>query len=165
MAELVDVLKAWDISQVGFVPDAGHIDLIEACHADPSITAITLTSEEEGIALCAGAHLGGQRGAVLMQSSGVGNCANMLAFPHTCRIPMLLLVTMRGQYGERNPWQVPMGQAARSVLEAMGVLVSDATSADKLADTVDAAAAMAFSCGEICAVLIGQKLIGAKSFQ
>src|SRR5262249_29418443 len=68
---LFAVLKAADIRQVGYVPDAGHARLIERCAADPSIRDVVLTTEEEGIALAAGAWLGGQRAALLMQSSGV----------------------------------------------------------------------------------------------
>src|SRR5215472_15666679 len=88
-------LKAADIRQVGFVPDAGHARLIELVEADPAIRAVSLTTEEEGIALAAGAWLGGQRTALLMQSSGVGNCINMLSLAKSCRFPLTMLVTMR----------------------------------------------------------------------
>jgi sulfopyruvate decarboxylase TPP-binding subunit len=84
--------------------------------------AVVLTTEEEGVALLAGAWLGGQRGALLMQSSGVGNCINMLSLPKICRLPLLMIVTMRGEWGEFNPWQVPMGRATPAVLELSGVL-------------------------------------------
>ena len=77
--EIFAVLKEKNIGQVGYVPDAGHARLIELCRGDPAIRAVPLTSEEEGVALLAGAWLGGQRGVLLMQSSGVGNCINMLA--------------------------------------------------------------------------------------
>ena len=77
--EIFAALKAADIRQVGYVPDAGHARLIELCQADPEIRAVSLTTEEEGIALAAGAWLGGKRAALLMQSSGVGNCINMLS--------------------------------------------------------------------------------------
>ena len=76
-------LKAAEIRQVGYVPDAGHARLIELCRDDHEIRAVALTSEEEGVALLAGAWLGGQRGALLMQSSGVGNCINMLSMTKT----------------------------------------------------------------------------------
>ena len=78
-----------------------------------------LTTEEEGIALAAGAWLGGQRSVLLMQSSGVGNCINMLSLSAICRFPLLMLVTMRGEWAEFNPWQVPMGRATQPALEAM----------------------------------------------
>ena len=80
-------LKAARVTIVGYVPDAGHAHLIQAAHADPDMTTIVLTTEEEGIALSAGAWLGGKRAVLLMQSSGVGNCINMLSLPVTaaCR--------------------------------------------------------------------------------
>ena len=75
--EIFAALKAASIRQVGYVPDAGHARLIELCRAEATIRAVPLTTEEEGVALAAGAWLGGQRAALLMQSSGVGNCINM----------------------------------------------------------------------------------------
>ena len=74
------------------MPDAGHSRLIELCQSDPDITDVPLTSEEEGVGLVAGAALGGQRAALLMQSSGVGNCINMLSLVEECRFPLLMIV-------------------------------------------------------------------------
>ncbi len=96
---------------MGYVPDAGHKRLIELCQADARMRSVVLSTEEEGIGLAAGAWLGGQRSVLLMQSSGVGNIINALAMVRECRFPLLVLVTMRGENGEFNPWQVPMGQA------------------------------------------------------
>ena len=112
--QLFDVLKQSDIRQVGYVPDAGHSRLIALCHADTDIRDVVLTTEEEGVALAAGAWLGGQRSVLLMQSSGVGNCINMLSLMRTCRFPLLTLVTMRGEWAEFNPWQIPMGRSDRA---------------------------------------------------
>src|SRR5262249_11444914 len=119
--DIFRTLKAESIRQIAYVPDAGHTRLIELAEADPEIEATVLTTEEEGIGLAAGAWLGGQRAAVLMQSSGVGNCVNMLSLIATCRFPLLALVTMRGEWAEFNPWQVPMGRATPAALEIMGV--------------------------------------------
>ena len=159
------VLAASDIRQVAYVPDAGHKALIERCHADPTMRAVPLTTEEEGVALLAGAWLGGQRGALLMQSSGVGNCLNMLGVTCECRFPLLLLVTMRGEWGEANPWQVPMGQGVQATLEHAGVIVQRADRAEDVADTVSAAAGLAFQSSRAVAVLLGQRLIGTKEFR
>src|SRR5215468_2909015 len=104
--EIYALFKAHRIALVAFVPDGGHKRLIELCQHDSDLTTITLTTEEEGIALAAGAFLGGKRAAVLMQSSGVGNCVNMLSLPRICTMPLLMLVTMRGEWGEFNPWQI-----------------------------------------------------------
>jgi sulfopyruvate decarboxylase alpha subunit len=155
-------LKAGDIRQVGYVPDAGHSRLIELCHADPAMRAVVLTSEEEGIGLAAGAWLGGERAALLLQSSGVGNCINMLSLAKSCHIPLLMLVTMRGEWGEFNPWQVPMGSKTQAALELMDVLVYRAEHAEDAAETVSAALDITFNGGPVTAVLLAQRLIGAK---
>jgi sulfopyruvate decarboxylase alpha subunit len=152
------------VRQVAYVPDAGHARLIELCEANPKIGTVVLTTEEEGIGLLAGAWLGGQRGALLMQSSGVGNCINMLALNQTCRLPLLMLVTMRGEWGEFNPWQLPMGQKARAALEVAGVLIERLTDQEAAFDTVRSAGTMAFEAQVPLALLLAQRLIGAKSF-
>src|SRR6201993_3191060 len=143
-AQVYAALKAADIRQLAYVPDAGHAQLIEAAHADPAMRAVVLTTEEEGIALAAGAWLGGQRAVLLTQSSGVGNCINMASLPVNCRMPFLTLVTMRGEWAELNPWQVPMGTAAPAVLAAAGVHVRRADRPDEVAEMVAAAASLAF---------------------
>jgi sulfopyruvate decarboxylase alpha subunit len=153
------------IGQVAYVPDAGHKDLIDLCHADAAMRAVSLTTEEEGVALAAGAWLGGVRGALLMQSSGVGNCINMLSLIEECRFPLLMIVTMRGQWGETNPWQVPMGQAVPTVLAASGVIVQHVERPRDLGPSVAAGAQLAFASNRAVALLIGQRLIGAKKFE
>ena len=157
-------LKALDVSQVAYVPDAGHSRLIQLCNDDPAIHSISLTTEEEGVAVMAGAWLGGRRGVLLMQSSGVGNCINMLSLQHECRMPLLMLVTMRGEWGEFNSWQVAMGKSTPEVLEAAGVCVYRADRADDVVDTVKAGAHLAYQTGRSVAVLIGQRVLGSKTF-
>ena len=160
--EIFAVLRRSEIRQVCYVPDAGHARLIERCRAEPAMKAVVLTTEEEGIGLAAGAWLGGQRAALLMQSSGVGNCINMLSLAKSCRFPLLLLVTMRGEWAEFNPWQVPMSQAVEPVLAATGVKTYRVDSADDVADTAQAATDLAFGGDLAVAVLLSQKMIGRK---
>lgn len=162
--QIYDLLKKHEIRQVALVPDAGHSRLIKRCLADNEIAVTTLTTEEEGVALLQGAWLGGQKGVLLMQSSGVGNCINMLSLSHIHRCPMPMLVTMRGDFGEFNPAQVPMGEATQAVLEAMGTLVKRADTPGDIAPTVDATIRMAFNTFRPTATLIGQRVIGAKTF-
>jgi len=162
--DIFQSLSDLDVRQVAFVPDAGHARLIEMCHDHDAIVTVPLTTEEEGVALLAGAWLGGQRGALLMQSSGVGNCINMLALVKSCRFPMLIIVTMRGQWGETNPWQVPMGQAVAESLKLMGVMVTAVEVAEDVGATVKEAGDMVFSGAGGAAVLLSQRLIGAKTF-
>ena len=154
-------LKRAGVSLVGYVPDAGHKRLIELCRADKGMRAVVLTTEEEGIGLAAGAWLGGKRAVLLMQSSGVGNTVNVLGLLQTCAIPLVTLVTMRGEAGEFNSWQVPMGQGTQAAFETMGVAVKRASSAEEVAPLV----AAALKNDQATAVLISQKVIGIKSFQ
>jgi len=163
--EIFTELKAARIRQVAYVPDAGHSQLLQRCHADREMHTVSLTTEEEGVAMLAGAWLGGDRGVLLLQSSGVGNCINMLAFNQECRIPLLALVTMRGEWGEFNPWQAPMGLATEPSLVAAGVRVYRAETEDEVAETVRAAATFAFQSYRAVAVLIAQRVIGAKRFE
>jgi len=162
--DIFAALTAQQVRQVAYVPDAGHAALLELCAGDDDMEMVPLTTEEEGIALLAGAWLGGQRGVLLMQSSGLGNCVNMLSLTQTCRFPLLMLVTMRGQWGEFNPWQVPMGRISADVLRLTGNLVFAAESPAEVGETVAAAARMVFEGPAGAAVLIGQRVVGVKTF-
>ena len=149
------------VTLVGLVPDGGHKRLIELCLADKSMRTVVMTTEEEGIGLAAGAWLGGAKSVLLMQSSGVGNTVNVLGILKTCRFPLTIIVTMRGEAGEFNSWQVPMGEATQASFEIMGVKVTRASSAGEVAPLV----AAALKRDHATAVLISQKVIGIKSFQ
>jgi sulfopyruvate decarboxylase alpha subunit len=153
------------IEQVAIVPDAGHADLIRLCESDKKMSVIRLTSEEQGVSLLGGAWLGGKKGVLLMQSSGVGNCINMLSLSTSCQFPLLILVTMRGDHAEFNPSQVPMGDATETVLAAMGVLVRRADTHEDVVQEVSGALRMTYNTFRPMAVLIGQKVIGAKDFR
>jgi len=158
-------LVAAGVRVVGYVPDAGHKRLIELCQADASMRAVVLTTEEEGIGLAAGAWLGGKRSVLLMQSSGVGNIINVLGMVQVCRIPLVMVVTMRGEAGEFNSWQVPMGEATARVLEAMGVTVRRAENEGEISSLVKKALRSCYRDGSASAMLIAQRVVGIKSFQ
>ena len=159
---LYATLKRADVRQVGYVPDAGHSRLIDRCRADADIRDVVLTTEEEGVALAAGAWLGGERCALLMQSSGVGNCVNMFSLARACRFPLLMLITMRGEWEEFNPWQVPMGSIVDPVLKLCDAEVYRATTPDEVEGAAERAVQQAFGAERIAAVLLSQQLIGKK---
>lgn len=161
---VVDELLQAGVTHMSHVPDAGHTRTIELLEGNPAVTVNVLTTEEEGIAVAAGAWLGGQRSVVLMQSSGVGNCINMLSLPVIARFPLLMLVTMRGEWHEFNPWQVPMGRAVEQTLAAVGVTTMRVDSADDLVDSVASAAHMAYESDQQIAVLMSQRFLGAKEW-
>ncbi len=162
--DIFDALAALDVRQVAHVPDAGHKELLARCAAARALRMVVLTTEEEGIALLAGAWLGGQRGVLLMQSSGVGNCLNMFSLARVCRFPLLMLVTMRGEAGEFNPWQLPMGRNAGELLRLAGVRVTRVEAPEEVGAAVAEAGRTAFEGAASAAVLIAQRLVGTKSF-
>ena len=157
-------LKRARVRQVCYVPDAGHSRLIALAHEDQAMEATVLTTEEEGVALASGAWLGGDRSALLMQSSGVGNCINMMSLLNSCRFPFLTIVTMRGEWAEFNPWQIPMGRATPAALELMGLTVMRLENPAEAEEIVTAAADLAFDGGQQIAVLISQRMIGRKKW-
>ena len=163
--ETFQAMRKAKVGVVGYVPDAGHQRLIELCHSERNLRAVVLSTEEEGIGLAAGAWLGGVRSALLMQSSGVGNCVNALGMVRECRFPLLMIVTMRGEEGEFNPWQVPMGLGTPAVLAALGVIVHRADAAAEVGPAVAKAAQLAYGGPAAVAVLVSQPVIGIKSFQ
>lgn len=159
---LFETLKRGGVRQIGYVPDAGHARLIDRCRADSEICDVVLTTEEEGVALSAGAWLGGERAALLMQSSGVGNCINMFSLARTCRFPLLVLITMRGEWEEFNPWQVPMGSIVDPVLKLCEAKVYRAHTPEEVAGAAERAVQRAFVDERIAAVILSQQLIGKK---
>ncbi|MFQ5618185.1 MAG: thiamine pyrophosphate-binding protein [Rhodospirillales bacterium] len=162
--DIFRALRDMDVRQVVYVPDAGHARLLELCAAEPAMTMVPLTTEEEGIAVLAGAWLGGRRGVLLMQSSGIGNCVNMLSLTRNCRFPLLIVVTMRGQAGEANPWQVPMGRISGDVLGLAGVMVDAVDEPGRVGEAVTAGGRTAFDGAAAVAVLIAQTVVGIKDF-
>ena len=157
-------LRTAGVSIFSFVPDAGHKHLIERAMADHDVAAVPLASEQEGVGLAAGAHLGGKRAVLLMQSSGVGNCINMISLMQHGAFPFLTIVSMRGDYGEANPWQYAMGRAVEPTLEAMGVQCLRADTPADVETATAAALTAAFQSERSVAVLLTQRLLGAKPF-
>lgn len=152
------------VRQIPYVPDGGLDALLQFCADDNLMNPVLLSSEQEGVGVAAGAWLGGERAALLMQSSGVGNCINALSMIRTCRFPLLMIVTMRGEWREFNPWQLPMGQGAAAYLEQSGVIVKRVEDGDMAGEMVAGAAALAFETMSAVAVLIAQHVVGVKKF-
>ncbi len=162
--DIYAALKALDVHHVPYVPDAGHTRLIDLCLGDNEMSAVPLTTEEEGVAMLAGSWLGGKRGTLLMQSSGIGNCVNMFSTIKVGRYPLLTLITMRGQWGEANPWQLPMGQNAAEILRLSGFQVFSLDEAEMAGEMVSAGGRTAFEANQMVAVLISQRVVGSKAF-
>ena len=163
--QLFELLQKHSIKFLPFVPDAGHAGLIALSENSSFVRPVVLTTEEEGIAFSCGAWLGGQKGVVLMQSSGLGNCINSLAsISIACSFPLLMIITMRGEWNEFNPWQVPMGSSTEKVLAALNIITARCNNEYEVAETVNAMLGLVYKSNCVTAVLLSQRLIGAKSF-
>jgi sulfopyruvate decarboxylase subunit alpha len=135
------------IGDVVYVPDNPLSHVLGAFEEQfRDVRLILATREEEAFGIAAGLYLGGRKSAVMLQSSGVGNSLNALTslvLPY--QIPMLIVVSMRGDAGEWNAAQVPMGRAVRAIFDAIGIPHSTVESPDRAAETVRLVAATAFA--------------------
>lgn len=162
--EMHPTLKRLGIDLVVYVPDAGHAQLIEQCREDQDIDCFPLVNEFEAVGICVGAWLGGRRACMLLQSSGVGNMMNALGLARSAATPFFAISTMRGEWGEFNPWQAPMGQATGNVLEAAGIVVNRAETAEDVIPVVESSGKLAFQSYLPVFTLISQRVTGAKVF-
>jgi sulfopyruvate decarboxylase alpha subunit len=154
------ILKRNGVSQVGYVPDTGLRRLISLCQEDNEIIDVVLTSEAEGAGLALGAALGGQRTVLMMQSSGVGNCINTFSLLRNCAVPCVILVTMRGEFADFNPWQVPMGSITEPVLKLCGFLTYRVEREEDIEEIVASGCKMAFGGGNLqVAILLSQRMV------
>jgi len=163
-ADAVSAIRDLDIRQIAYVPDAGLTRILTLSADEPDIAMTSVTTEEDAIALSSGAWLGGQRTLVAMQSSGIGNILNMLTLPRICAMPLLMLVTMRGEEGETNPWQHSTGLAVKDLLETVGVEVRRVDTASDVGATLKQAGVEAFESNKQICVQIAQSLVGFKGF-
>src|SRR5688572_33454776 len=119
---LADILRRNGIDLFTTVPDSIVGQVLEYLWEDEQCRVVTACREEEGLGILSGAYLAGKRGALLMQNSGLGNCVNTLASLNIAlQIPVVMVISHRGDVGEYNAAQVPMGQAAERILEACDV--------------------------------------------
>ena len=163
-ADAISALLAMEVRQIAYVPDAGLTRFLTLAEEEDGIAMTSVVTEEDAVALCCGAWLGGQRALAAMQSSGVGNILNMLSLPRVCGMPLLMLVTMRGEPGEANPWQEPMGRAVPALFEAAGVALHRVESASGVGPALQQAGADAFGGNRRICVQLAKSLIGFKGF-
>jgi len=161
---MFDILREAGVTLFAHVPDAGNDRLISLVEEHNDTRAVLLTTEEEGVAICAGADLVGGRAILCMQSSGLGNCPNYLSLAKGGRFPLLMMISMRGDYGEQNPWQYPMGEAVETLLQAAGVSIFKVERRDELEAATTAAVNASGRGAQAAAIVLGQKFLGAKGF-
>jgi sulfopyruvate decarboxylase alpha subunit len=156
-------LKANRLEVVCHVPDSVLAPLIARAEADPLFIVVPLTREEEGVGVLTGASLGGRRGLLMMQVSGLGNSVNglaSLAIPY--QIPFLMLISQRGELGEFNPAQIAMGRAARPLLDALDIQHFTLRRVDEVATLMDGAIKTAYTAQRPVALFISTEMVGWK---
>ena len=161
--KIVSQLKANNICSISFVPDTVIGRILNAAERDPYFHFTTLAREEEGIGIITGEYLGGRNGVLMMQGAGLGNCVNALAslaVPY--QIPLLMLISQRGELGEFNACHVAMGKALRRILEALGIQHYTVTREDELETVLGGAIKTAYSAEQPVAVILSTALVGWK---
>ena len=117
-----DALKACGVTLMSALPETWLVHLIRMAEDDPEMTLVRLAKEEEGVGVSAGAHLAGVRSAMLMQNHGFLAAVNgIVSCGQLYRIPLLMLISQRGSFGERDPWQCEGGGVTEHVLEALRI--------------------------------------------
>ena len=115
-------LKNCGIRLVSALPETWLVHLIRMAEDDPEMTLVRLAKEEEGVGVSAGAHFAGVKSAMLMQNHGfLASINGIVSFAQLYRIPLLMIVSYRGHFGERDPWQTQGGSATEPVLQALRI--------------------------------------------
>jgi len=160
---IIEQLKNYHIRFLSYVPDSIIEQILKLARHDPFFDILPLAREEEGVGVVTGQYVGGERGALLLPTSGVGNAINALAslaIPY--QIPLPLFIGCRGELGEFNPSQVPMGQALRPILDALRIPHFELTHPEEVNVIVDGALKLAFALESPVAVLMSTQLAGWK---
>jgi sulfopyruvate decarboxylase alpha subunit len=163
---VLQTLKRNEIRLVPYVPDRVLTTLIRSLHADPFFTTFATAREEEAVGIVAGAWMGGQRGAILMQTSGFATLANVLAsLVVPCQIPLIMFVSERGTLGEFNYGQSLVCRTMRPVLDSLAMEHHTLTRLDELEFTVDRSIKQAVATQAPVALILSPLLTGGKVFQ
>jgi sulfopyruvate decarboxylase subunit alpha len=117
-----EALKKGGIGLVSALPETWLVHLIRMAEDDPQMILVRLAKEEEGVGISAGAHFAGVKSAMLMQNHGfLASINGIVSFAQLYRIPLLMLISYRGHFGERDPWQTEGGAATEPLLHALRI--------------------------------------------
>jgi sulfopyruvate decarboxylase subunit alpha len=157
---IYDALKACDIRLISALPETWLVHLIRLAEDDPAMTLVRLAKEEEGVGISAGAHLAGVKSALLMQNHGFLQSVNgIVSLAHLYKIPLLLLISYRGEFGERDPWQTQGGGVTEPLLQCLGIPYQRLDRPDHVAARVRQAQTLAESALKPVALLLCRDLM------
>jgi sulfopyruvate decarboxylase subunit alpha len=157
---IYDSLKAAGVRIMSALPETWLVHLIRMAEEDPEVQLIRLAKEEEGVGISAGAHLAGVRSAMLMQNHGfLASVNGIVSCAQLYRIPLLMLISHRGEFGERDPWQTEGGGVTTHVLDALRIPHTLLDSPDHVAKRINKAQTLAYSASRPVALLLARDLM------
>jgi sulfopyruvate decarboxylase subunit alpha len=155
-----DALKGAGIQLMSALPETWLVHLIRLAEDDPEMTLVRLAKEEEGVGISAGAHLAGMKSAMLMQNHGfLASINGIVSCAQLYRIPLLMLISYRGEFGERDPWQTEGGGVTEDLLRALRIPFSYLDRPDSVAHRVSKAQTLATSANKPVALLLCRDLM------
>jgi sulfopyruvate decarboxylase subunit alpha len=157
---IFESLKECDVRLMSALPETWLVHLIRMAEEDPEVILVRLAKEEEGVGLSAGAHFAGVKSAMLMQNHGLMASINgIVSFAHLYKIPLLMLISYRGSFGERDPWQTQGGNATEPLLRALGIPYFFLDNVDTVRKRIRQAQTLAESSLQPVAVLLMRDLM------
>ena len=155
-----EALKECDIRLVSALPETWLVHLIRMAEEDPQMTLVRLAKEEEAVGISAGAHFAGVRSALLMQNHGFFAAVNgIVSFAHLYKIPLLMLISYRGSFGEKDPWQTQGGNVTEPLLRALRIPYIFLDTVDTVTKRIRQAQTLAESSLQPVAILLMRDLM------
>lgn len=157
---IYDALKKAGIGLVSALPETWLVHMIRMAEEDPEMILVRLAKEEEAVGISAGAHFAGVKSAMLMQNHGFLAAINgIVSFAQLYRIPLLMIVSYRGHFGERDPWQTHGGAVTEPLLKALGIRYDFLTDPARAEKTIAEAQTLAYSSLHPVALLLTRDLM------
>ena len=157
---IYDALRACDITLFSALPETWLVHLIRMAEDDPAVTLVRLAKEEEGVGVSAGAYLAGTKSAMLMQNHGfLASINGIVSLAHLYRVPLLMLISYRGEFGELDPWQTQGGGVTEPLLNALGIPHTRLDDPAHVATRVRKAHALAYAAHKPVALLLCRDLM------
>jgi sulfopyruvate decarboxylase subunit alpha len=161
---LYTALKDCGIRMMSALPETWLVHLIRMAEEDPDMTLVRLAKEEEGVGISAGAHFAGVKSAMLMQNHGfLASINGIVSFAQLYRIPLLMLISHRGHFGECDPWQTQGGMATEPVLRALGIPYAFLEDPGRVAQQIREAQTWAYASLHPAALLLTRRLMWEES--
>ena len=155
-----DALKDGGVRLISALPETWLVHLIRLADDDPGVTLVRLAKEEEGVGISMGAHLAGVKSAMLMQNHGfLASINGIVSGAQLFRIPLLMLISDRGSFGERDPWQTEGGAVTEPVLAALRIPLMRLDNPIRVAERVAQAQTLAYSSNRPVALLLTRDLM------